>query len=217
MKLWQCSICGYVHEAERAPDNCPVCGKPRDRFTPAKQRKKVTAFDPFNDRRSRDIRNTLSEAMVRSLEESDIRLFDQTVHTWMDKQLDVFHSEYIQDRQKRFAIVFDDIQRKHIQSILHQAVILWNQKLFFEMHELLETIWHSATGDMREALKGLITSAGAYMHMELKRKRPAEKMSQKAANLLNTYKHCLPIDLEELIVKLNNLDFVPPILEMKKK
>lgn len=31
---WKCRICGYVHEGPEPPDECPVCGAPRDMFDP---------------------------------------------------------------------------------------------------------------------------------------------------------------------------------------
>ncbi|HWR83089.1 MAG TPA: hypothetical protein VN285_07290 [Candidatus Deferrimicrobium sp.] len=30
---WVCGVCGYVHDDEEAPDNCPVCGAPRSKFS----------------------------------------------------------------------------------------------------------------------------------------------------------------------------------------
>ena len=29
MKKWVCSVCGYVHEGDSAPDFCPICKAPR--------------------------------------------------------------------------------------------------------------------------------------------------------------------------------------------
>lgn len=33
MAKWRCSVCGYVHEGEDAPAQCPVCGADRSKFT----------------------------------------------------------------------------------------------------------------------------------------------------------------------------------------
>ena len=33
MKKFVCQVCGYVHEGDSAPENCPVCKAPSDRFT----------------------------------------------------------------------------------------------------------------------------------------------------------------------------------------
>jgi len=29
---WSCTVCGYVHPGDAAPDFCPVCGATRDDF-----------------------------------------------------------------------------------------------------------------------------------------------------------------------------------------
>lgn len=33
MKKFVCSVCGYVHEGDSAPDKCPICGAPASKFT----------------------------------------------------------------------------------------------------------------------------------------------------------------------------------------
>ena len=33
MKKFVCSVCGYVHEGNEAPDFCPVCKVPKEKFT----------------------------------------------------------------------------------------------------------------------------------------------------------------------------------------
>ena len=32
MKKWRCRICGYIHEGDKPPDYCPVCGAQSDEF-----------------------------------------------------------------------------------------------------------------------------------------------------------------------------------------
>ena len=32
MKKFVCSVCGYVHTGDKAPDKCPVCGAPAEKF-----------------------------------------------------------------------------------------------------------------------------------------------------------------------------------------
>lgn len=29
---WVCSVCGYVHTGENPPENCPLCGVPKEKF-----------------------------------------------------------------------------------------------------------------------------------------------------------------------------------------
>jgi len=31
---WKCQVCGYIHEGPEPPDECPVCGAPKERFEP---------------------------------------------------------------------------------------------------------------------------------------------------------------------------------------
>jgi rubrerythrin len=33
MKKFVCSVCGYAHTGDSAPDKCPVCGAPASKFT----------------------------------------------------------------------------------------------------------------------------------------------------------------------------------------
>ena len=33
MKKFVCNVCGYVHEGNEAPDFCPVCKAPKEKFT----------------------------------------------------------------------------------------------------------------------------------------------------------------------------------------
>ena len=45
------------------------------------------------------------------------------------------------------------------------AAALWNERLFFEVHEVLEAAWTRAEGAERQALQGVIQIAVAYHHL----------------------------------------------------
>lgn len=30
--MWKCSVCNFIHEGETAPDKCPKCGAPKEKF-----------------------------------------------------------------------------------------------------------------------------------------------------------------------------------------
>ena len=32
MKAYVCKVCGYIHFGEEAPERCPQCGAPKDKF-----------------------------------------------------------------------------------------------------------------------------------------------------------------------------------------
>ncbi len=50
-KLFKCSVCGFVFEGENAPDFCPKCGAPKDKFTElsAEDADKIYKSDRTND------------------------------------------------------------------------------------------------------------------------------------------------------------------------
>lgn len=29
---WRCQVCGYVHDGDEAPERCPKCGAPKEKF-----------------------------------------------------------------------------------------------------------------------------------------------------------------------------------------
>ena len=49
--LWKCSVCGYVHMGDEAPQICPKCGAPKEKFVvlTEEEAKKVLSSDRTND------------------------------------------------------------------------------------------------------------------------------------------------------------------------
>ena len=49
--LWKCSVCGYIAEGNEAPERCPKCGVPADKFSVLAEEdaKKVYDSDRTND------------------------------------------------------------------------------------------------------------------------------------------------------------------------
>ena len=43
MKKYVCSVCGYVHEGDSAPERCPVCKVPAEKFNEVKGEMKLAA------------------------------------------------------------------------------------------------------------------------------------------------------------------------------
>ena len=50
-KLWKCQVCGYMHEGAEAPEACPKCGAPKEKFTELSDEdaNKIFASDRTND------------------------------------------------------------------------------------------------------------------------------------------------------------------------
>jgi rubredoxin len=51
MKLFKCSVCGFVYEGTEAPDSCPKCGASKDKFNALSDEdaKKIYSSDRSND------------------------------------------------------------------------------------------------------------------------------------------------------------------------
>ena len=49
--LWKCTVCGMIYEGTEAPDVCPKCGAPKEKFVKLteEEEKKVYASDRTND------------------------------------------------------------------------------------------------------------------------------------------------------------------------
>lgn len=50
-KLWRCGACGYLHEGDDAPDACPKCGAPKEKFSELSKEdaEKIYMSDRTND------------------------------------------------------------------------------------------------------------------------------------------------------------------------
>lgn len=83
----------------------------------------------------------------------------------------------------------------------HHAAALWNEGLFFEVHEVLEEVWKTARGDARQALQGVIQIAVAYHHLAHGNLRGARNLLKEGRSRLTpTPPAALPtLDLPSLI------------------
>lgn len=172
-------------------------------------------FDPFNDRLSRDIRNTLSEAFVDALAQMAPSGYQVAAEKWLTGKPAAGYVNFIQDRLHRYDRVLEQIIATRLNDVLLQSLVIWNNGLFFEFHDHLERIWQQTTGDEHQALKGLIKAAGMYIHMEHNRQQAAKSLSVKSLTLIRQYSHCLTFitNLNVLTKRLESLDPISPKLE----
>ena len=172
-------------------------------------------FDPFNDRLSRDIRNSLSEAFIDALARMEPSAYRAEADIWRSKKPSEIYLEYIQYRLQSYDQVFNQIENSQLVDPLLQCLVIWNNGLFFEFHDHLEGIWMLASGDERQALKGLIKAAGVYIHSEVGHQRAVKSLAGKAYRLIRQYSHSLTFikNLDALSHKLKTLDPVAPRLE----
>ena len=173
------------------------------------------SFDPFGDRKSRDIRNRLSKEFVEALQKRSLKPVCQAAEALVDVSGEKKYKDYIQDRLARYSKVLGRIQATHLRDPKRQALCIWNAGLFFECHEHLEMIWQSASGEERKALQGFIKAAGVFVHRGLGRDAPASRLAPKALELVLSCREQLSFieNLEDLIVSLNNHGAVAPQLK----
>jgi hypothetical protein len=74
-----------------------------------------------------------------------------------------------------------------------RAAALWDARLFFEVHEVLEAVWQRATGDTRQALQGLIQIAVAFYHLAAGNLRGARQLVTDGRARLTATTHVLPV------------------------
>jgi len=83
--LWKCSVCGYIHEGAEAPEKCPKCGAPAEKFSalPEEDAKKIYASDRTNDihmeiiKLAMKIKDLAKEGIEINLDPPCVALFKQ--------------------------------------------------------------------------------------------------------------------------------------------
>ena len=95
MKLWKCEVCGYICEGDEAPDKCPKCGAPKEKFTLLDEEaaNKIIASDRTNDIHmeiidlAAAIVDLAEEGIELDLDPACVKLFNQAVdEAWVIKQ-----------------------------------------------------------------------------------------------------------------------------------
>ena len=64
MKQWVCSVCGYVHTGDEAPDFCPLCKATKDKF------KEMETFAGWADEHKIGVAKGLDSEVVQGLRDN---------------------------------------------------------------------------------------------------------------------------------------------------
>lgn len=166
----------------------------------------VPGFDPFNDRPSRTVRNTLSERLGECLARRNVYSGppDDLLACFPQKPC----RDYIADRVMRYRKASREVQAVG-GSPVACAAVLWRHGLYFEAHEVLEPHWLATSGEEREGLKGLIQAAGVYVHLEAGHDAAAVSLARKAAARLQRYGHAIgdgeAMNIQRLLASLEHL------------
>ncbi len=70
---------------------------------------------------------------------------------------------------------------------LHRGVALFNAGLFFECHELLESLWKATTGPDKAFYHGIVQAAAAFYHYEKRNRHGAVTLMTKGLGKLAAY------------------------------
>lgn len=163
-------------------------------------------FDPFNDRPSRTVRNTLSKRLQDCLARGQI--FAGRPEDLLARFPQTPYRDYIRDRARRYRRATREAQTAD-RSPLARAGILWRHGLYFEAHEVLEPYWQASSDDTREGLKGVIQAIGVHVHREAGRRRAALSLARKAAARLQQYGAAIgqgdALHIDALLMDLENL------------
>ena len=93
--LWKCSVCGFLHEGSDAPEKCPKCGSPKEKYSALSEEdaKKVYAADRTNDihmeiiELAMKIKDLAKEGIDINLDPPCVALFKQAKdEAWVIKQ-----------------------------------------------------------------------------------------------------------------------------------
>jgi len=93
--LWKCSVCGFIHDGSEAPEKCPKCGAPKEKFAALSEEdaKKIYNSDRTNDihmeiiELAMKIKNLAKEGIDINLDPPCVALFIQAKDdVWVIKQ-----------------------------------------------------------------------------------------------------------------------------------
>ncbi|MGB3212225.1 MAG: DUF309 domain-containing protein [Desulforhopalus sp.] len=170
-------------------------------------------FNPFEDRQSRDIRNDLSEGLAEAVETDNSEKLTRIVENYRQQALPDCYNDYLEDRYSSYKQALETIQGG-ITDPIQRGVVLWNLRLFFEVHEVLEHVWYNAEGNMKETLQALIRAAGVYIKQEYGFNEAAARIAAKAIPVLEANRDILEVYFkpDTLTSALKNLDNSPPVL-----
>jgi len=82
---------------------------------------------------------------------------------------------------------------------LLEGVRLFNERDFFECHEVLEDAWREETGPLRDLYQGLIKAAVAFYHAERGNLNGAIKVMNSGLPQLRPYRDWPGLDLARLV------------------
>jgi len=103
------------------------------------------------------------------------------------------------------------------EEMLREGVDLFNQERFWEAHEVLEEIWHPATGVDRDIIQGVILTAAALVHYQKNEKAVCVSILGRAMEKLGTLDNLKGLDIKRLRAGIEQIlkDDTPKLLRIE--
>jgi uncharacterized protein len=100
---------------------------------------------------------------------------------------------------------------------LREGIDLFNQERFWEAHEVLEEIWHPATGADRDTIQGLILTAAAFVHYQKNEASVCLSILGRAKDKLGMTDQFRGIDVKNLRANIDRIleDDTPVLLRIQ--
>jgi len=175
---------------------------------------KIKQFNPFESRACRTVRNTLGQSLLAAIPTGEMDPVSRVAQKCAPADAAEVIRSYVNARVASYRAVFAGMRSTGIQAgdTWSIALLLWDQGLFFECHEWLETKWRRSAGAEKKMIQAVIWSAGAYSHLEYGRATEAGKLAARAIAGLKHYREQVPelFDVDVLLNSLEALDSVPP-------
>ena len=109
------------------------------------------------------------------------------------KEEDSFTKEYIKRKVLSYKKFFERLPenfeptQEDIRKTVETAKLLFEEGLYFEVHEILEEVWMGEFGKYRDFLQALIQIGVAYYHLENFNFRGFQLLLENALQLLDSY------------------------------
>ncbi len=135
----------------------------------------------------------------------------------LSEEIDSFTEEYVRSKAESYRRFLSSLEGfipigDDVEKTVSMAKKLFESKLFFEVHELLEELWMGEFGELRDFLQALIQIGVAFYHRENFNERGYRLLLENALELLNSYSgmvHGINVDKlkEELLKAKENSDY----------
>ena len=151
---------------------------------------------------------------MTSLDQLSLEPVQIVADKYLSDNLHSIHRQYIDKRLDGYTRVLESIISGNITVPFNRALVLWDEELFFEVHEILEHEWLNSDGAAKLIFQAMIRAAGMYIQLDRDNVKGATSMAAKAVDAFENNRGEVPdiLNLDLLLAKLREVDPIPPKL-----